>query len=61
VAFLMVNANPQGAQDRLDGILAKPRKFVCINDDIDHSAPESVETLSVRPPKTPSCWSCAAR
>lgn len=47
VAFLMVNANPQGAQDRLDGILAKPRKFVCINDDIDHSAPESVETLSI--------------
>jgi hypothetical protein len=53
VAFLMVNANPQGAQDRLDGILAKPRKFVCINDDIDHSAPESVETLSV--PASPSC------
>lgn len=48
VAFVMVNANPQSTQDRLDGILAKPRKFVCINDDIDHSAPESVETLAVR-------------
>lgn len=47
VAFVMVSANPEGARDRLDGILAKPRKFVCINDDIDHTAPESVETLAI--------------
>lgn len=52
VAFVMINANPKSAQERLDGIIAKPRKFVCINDDIDHSAPESVETLAVRRPSS---------
>lgn len=45
----MVNAQPENTQERLDGILAKSRKFVCINDDIDHSSPESVETLAVLP------------
>jgi len=43
----MVNAQPENTQERLDGILAKSRKFVCINDDIDHSSPESVETLAI--------------
>jgi len=47
VAFLMVNANATTTRQKLDGIRQKPRKFVCINDDIDHSDVRSVTTLKV--------------
>ena len=47
MAFLMVNANATTTRQKLDGIRQKPRKFVCINDDIDHSDPRSITTLRV--------------
>lgn len=47
MAFVMIHTNATTTQDKLDGIREKPRKFVCVNDDIDHTKEESRATLTV--------------
>eukprot|EP01087_Luapelamoeba_hula_P016073 TRINITY_DN4908_c0_g2_i3.p1 TRINITY_DN4908_c0_g2~~TRINITY_DN4908_c0_g2_i3.p1 ORF type:complete len:1115 (-),score=138.63 TRINITY_DN4908_c0_g2_i3:111-3455(-) len=45
--FMMVHTNATQTRARLDGIRAKPRKFLCLNDDIDHINPAAVATLQI--------------
>ncbi|KAL6078212.1 N-acetylglucosamine-1-phosphate transferase subunits alpha and beta [Balamuthia mandrillaris] len=45
VAFVMLSGNATSAQRMLDGIREHPRKFVCVNDDIDHTKPSSRRVL----------------
>eukprot|EP00005_Dracoamoeba_jomungandri_P005828 CAMPEP_0174259562 /NCGR_PEP_ID=MMETSP0439-20130205/8370_1 /TAXON_ID=0 /ORGANISM="Stereomyxa ramosa, Strain Chinc5" /LENGTH=818 /DNA_ID=CAMNT_0015343499 /DNA_START=269 /DNA_END=2722 /DNA_ORIENTATION=- len=47
VAFMMVNTNINTTRDRLDGLRKKPYKFICLNDDIDHTDPKSKKTLKI--------------
>ena len=41
VAFIMVNQNDSKLENRLDGIRREQQRFVCLNDDIDHSDPNA--------------------
>ena len=45
VAFVMVDQNDASIQSRLDGIRERQHKFVCLNDNMNHSDPKSVEVL----------------
>eukprot|EP01130_Rhizamoeba_saxonica_P004675 TRINITY_DN1897_c0_g2_i1.p1 TRINITY_DN1897_c0_g2~~TRINITY_DN1897_c0_g2_i1.p1 ORF type:complete len:829 (+),score=172.96 TRINITY_DN1897_c0_g2_i1:53-2488(+) len=47
VAFLMIGTNATNVQRSLDGIRERRQKFVCLNDNMDHSNPHSVEVVKV--------------
>lgn len=41
VAFLMVNNNSTTVEKALDGIRERRQKFVCLNDNLNHSDPSA--------------------
>eukprot|EP00276_Gloeochaete_wittrockiana_P022415 CAMPEP_0184363474 /NCGR_PEP_ID=MMETSP1089-20130417/139932_1 /TAXON_ID=38269 ORGANISM="Gloeochaete wittrockiana, Strain SAG46.84" /NCGR_SAMPLE_ID=MMETSP1089 /ASSEMBLY_ACC=CAM_ASM_000445 /LENGTH=231 /DNA_ID=CAMNT_0026703977 /DNA_START=13 /DNA_END=704 /DNA_ORIENTATION=- len=41
VAFIMINENDTRLENRLDGIRREQQRFICLNDDIDHSSPNA--------------------
>jgi len=43
VAFVMVRTNASNVQHSIDGIRQQRQKFVCLNDNMNHSNPHSVE------------------
>lgn len=45
VAFVMVRENRTLALREMDGIRAKRNKFVCLNDNINHTSPDAKETI----------------
>jgi UDP-N-acetylglucosamine-lysosomal-enzyme len=45
VAFLMVANNDTTLQSRLDGIRLKRHKFICLNDNLNHSDPTAAESV----------------
>lgn len=45
VAFKMLNANVTMTIEQLDNIRKHPKKFVCLNDNIDHRKPQSREAV----------------
>jgi len=47
VAFVMVSTNASQVQGRLDGIRARKQKFVCLNDNMNHSDPEARKVVAV--------------
>ena len=47
VAFVMVNQNDTKLQEKLDGIRERQHKFICLNDNIDHSDPKADEALQL--------------
>jgi len=47
VAFVMVHTNATTTRNKLDGLREKARKFICINDDVDHTDPASAKTLNL--------------
>ena len=47
VGFVMVWNNDTTLQGKLDGIRFNRHKFICINDNIDHSSPEAPKTLKM--------------
>lgn len=42
IDFHMIRTNYTKVQNILDGMRKQRKKFVCLNDDIDHNSPESV-------------------
>jgi len=47
VAFLMVNNNATNVEKSLDGIRERRQKFVCLNDNMNHTDPSSIEVVRV--------------
>ncbi|KAH3745280.1 N-acetylglucosamine-1-phosphotransferase subunits alpha/beta [Pelomyxa schiedti] len=47
VAFIMVNTNDTSLQKRLDSIREKSNKFICLNDNMNHSHPAAQHTIQV--------------
>eukprot|EP01116_Phalansterium_solitarium_P014565 TRINITY_DN3229_c0_g1_i1.p2 TRINITY_DN3229_c0_g1~~TRINITY_DN3229_c0_g1_i1.p2 ORF type:complete len:1966 (-),score=685.19 TRINITY_DN3229_c0_g1_i1:6465-12362(-) len=47
VAFLMVGTNASQVQKSLDGVREKRHKFICLNDNMNHSDPHSREVVKV--------------
>jgi len=47
VAFLMIENNDTIAQGKLDGIRQKRQKFICLNDNMNHTDPNSVKVVKV--------------
>eukprot|EP00727_Mastigamoeba_balamuthi_P004638 m51a1_g14172 putative n-acetylglucosamine-1-phosphotransferase subunits alpha beta-like (770) ;mRNA; f:22617-25887 len=47
VAFLMIGNNDTALPARLDGIRLKRHKFICLNDNLNHSDPTTEQTLRV--------------
>eukprot|EP01090_Pellita_catalonica_P003392 TRINITY_DN1305_c0_g1_i1.p1 TRINITY_DN1305_c0_g1~~TRINITY_DN1305_c0_g1_i1.p1 ORF type:complete len:1052 (-),score=178.20 TRINITY_DN1305_c0_g1_i1:110-3265(-) len=47
IYFIMLPTNASRVQWKLDEIRQKPRKFICLNDDIDHNDPNSERVLKV--------------
>jgi UDP-N-acetylglucosamine-lysosomal-enzyme len=47
VAFLMVNENYAKTQKSLDGIRERRQKFICLNDNMNHTNPDSQKTVAV--------------
>lgn len=45
VAFKMLNANVTKTMEQLDNVRKFPKKFVCLNDNIDHRKPQSREAV----------------
>jgi len=45
VAFIMVANNDSSLQSRLDGIRLRRHKFMCLNDNLNHSDPTTAESL----------------
>jgi hypothetical protein len=43
VAFLMVGTNATNLEKSLDGIRERRQKFICLNDNMNHSDPEAVK------------------
>jgi UDP-N-acetylglucosamine-lysosomal-enzyme len=47
VAFIMVSNNDTVMQGKLDGIRQKRHKFICLNDNINHSSPDAGKVVYV--------------
>jgi len=47
VAFVMVGTNSTDVLRAIDGIRSRRQKFVCLNDNMNHSNPHSVEVVQV--------------
>jgi hypothetical protein len=47
VAFLMIGNNATNAEKSLDGIREKRQKFVCLNDNMNHSNPSSKDVCNL--------------
>lgn len=47
VAFLMVNQSDPQLQEKLDGIRERQHKFICLNDNIDHTHPKAKEAVQI--------------
>jgi len=47
VAFLMIGDDRNTTQGKLDGIRVRRQKFVCLNDNMNHSDPASKEVVAV--------------
>jgi len=47
VAFVMIGTNKTDVRRSLDGIRQRRQKFVCLNDNMNHSNPHSVEVVKV--------------
>lgn len=47
VAFLMVGNNHTTMQTKLDGVRTRRQKFICLNDNIDHSLADSHKVVEV--------------
>ncbi|KAF2077558.1 hypothetical protein CYY_001176 [Polysphondylium violaceum] len=47
VAFLMIENNATITQGKLDGIRQKRQKFICLNDNMNHTDPHSVKVVKV--------------
>jgi len=45
VAFLMINENDTNIESRLDGIRLRQQKFICLNDNMNHSNPKAKEAV----------------
>ena len=41
VAFLMINNDDEKLEEKLDGIRKQKQKFVCLNDNLNHTHPET--------------------
>eukprot|EP01113_Clastostelium_recurvatum_P003511 TRINITY_DN1152_c0_g1_i5.p1 TRINITY_DN1152_c0_g1~~TRINITY_DN1152_c0_g1_i5.p1 ORF type:complete len:1635 (-),score=329.21 TRINITY_DN1152_c0_g1_i5:43-4947(-) len=47
VAFLMIGDNDESTQTKLDGIRKARQKFICLNDNMNHSNPNSKKVVKV--------------
>uniref|UniRef100_A0A6B2KXE3 EF-hand domain-containing protein n=1 Tax=Arcella intermedia TaxID=1963864 RepID=A0A6B2KXE3_9EUKA len=47
VAFVMIGTNSSDVRKALDGIRNKKHKFICLNDNMNHSNPHSIEVVKV--------------
>jgi len=47
VAFLMVHNNHSVIQGKLDGVRQKRHRFICLNDNINHSNPDAAQVVKV--------------
>mmetsp|Transcript_26095 Transcript_26095/g.65591 ORF Transcript_26095/g.65591 Transcript_26095/m.65591 type:complete len:1122 (+) Transcript_26095:89-3454(+) len=47
VAFLMIGTNDTDLSERLDGIRRDRQKFICLNDNIDHTQPHAINQLRI--------------
>lgn len=47
VAFVMVGTNSTDVLRAIDGIRSRRQKFICLNDNMNHSDPHSVEVVKV--------------
>jgi len=47
VAFLMIGMNATNVQKSLDGIRERRQKFICLNDNINHSDPRAEQVLDI--------------
>jgi len=47
VAFVMVPTNESLALKQIDGIRRRKQKFVCLNDNLNHSDPESEKVVKI--------------
>jgi Stealth protein CR4, conserved region 4 len=47
VAFLMIGTNDTDLSERLDGIRKDRQKFICLNDNIDHTQPHAARQLHI--------------
>ena len=47
VAFIMVGNNDTVMQGKLDGIRQKRHRFICLNDNINHSSPDAGKVVAV--------------
>jgi UDP-N-acetylglucosamine-lysosomal-enzyme len=45
VAFLMINENDTNVESRLDGIRYRQQKFICLNDNMNHTNPKAKDTV----------------
>ncbi len=47
VAFIMIPTNSTSLLPKLDGIRQKRHKFLCLNDDLNHTNPEAKRVIKV--------------
>jgi len=47
VSFFMIRDNASGVQHQMDHILLKRPKFICVNDNMNHSHPENPQVIEV--------------
>jgi len=47
VAFVMIGTNASDVRRAIDGIRSKRQKFICLNDNMNHSNPESRSVVKV--------------